>query len=412
MTYYLSAGLKTLSFFLILPIATHLLPKAEVGMFFFWVAIVQLGAGITTLGFSSAVSRKAYNFRTTDYVAGVGVIAALLVGVLVGLLGLATGLLTSVVVFAWLARSLSMIGEARTVARAEIAKLSGMYIAYAFTFPIAALLAINIFGASHQSLLMAYAAAEGIIVVVGLLTLRIRPLRDLQVAFRAFTRAVRRAAAYGVPIMIAGLANLGLNSADRFIVAGFWDFEVVAEFSVMYTIAFASNRFITAPANMKIFPEFVRGPNDARIIENTRTASGYAWLASVAYCAFIAILGPWIVRHLLSAEYNIESIDFALVAAASSFFLLFTINSSHLKIGNRTVRIMAILFIALAISITLSLLMVPSLGYRGAAISTFISYASLAIWALLFLKPVLIRPSFIVGGGVILAATVLGAIAL
>ena len=410
MRYYLSAGLKTLSFFLILPIATNLLPMAEVGRFFFWVAIVQLGAGITTLGFSSSVARNAYNLRVTDYVAGVGVVTATGAGLVVGALGMATGLLTAVVVLAWLARSLSMIGEARTIARAEVTKLSGIYVAYAVTLPLVSLLAIKTWRASHESLLLAFVAAEGLIVVAGLWTLRIKLRENLQVAGRRFTASVRKAASYGMPIMIAGLANLGLNSADRFIVAGFWDFEVVAEFSVMYTIAFASNRFITAPANMKIFPEFVRGQNDNQVFSRIRNASGLAWLATVAYCAFIAMLGPLLVRVLLGADYNIESLDFALVSAASALFLLFTINSSHLKVRNQTARMMVILFIALGISITLSLLMVPGLGYRGAAISTLISYACLAAWAVLFLRPILLRPSYLAAGGVVLTMVVAWAV--
>lgn len=406
MKYYLSAGLKTLSFFLILPIATHLLPKAEVGKFFFWVAIVQLGAGVTTLGFSSAIARRAYNLRTTDYVAGVGVVTALGCGLIVGTIGLAAGYLTAVVILAWLARSLSMIGEARTVARAEISKLSAMYVAYGVLLPLVSLLAIMTWRTTYESLLIAFVVAEGLIVVAGLWTLRIQLRDNLQIARERFVGAIRKSATYGMPIMIAGLANLGLNSADRFIVAGFWDFEVVAEFSVMYTIAFASNRFITAPANMKIFPEFVRGQNDAQVFNRVRSAAGLAWLAAAAYCAFIAIFGPLIVRVLLSADYEIDSLDFALVSGASALFLLFTINSAHLKIRNQTAKMMVILFVALGISITLSLLMVPGLGYRGAAISTLISYACLAAWAALFLRPILLRPSLLAGGGAILVMAI------
>ena len=410
MKYYLSAGLKTLSFFLILPIATQLLPKAEVGKFFFWVAIVQLGAGITTLGFSSAVARKAYNLRAIDYVAGVGVVTSLVTGLIVGALGLAGGLLPAIVLVAWLSRSLSMTGEARTVARAEIGKLSVMYVVYAVLLPIVSLLAITVWRATYESLLLAFIVAEGLIVITGLWTLRLKLRDNLQIARDRFLSAIRKAASYGMPIMIAGLANLGLNSADRFIVAGFWDFEVVAEFSVMYTIAFASNRFITAPVNMKIFPEFVRGQNDNQVFSRIRNASGLAWLATVAYCAFIAMLGPLLVRVLLGADYDIESLDFALVSAASALFLLFTINSSHLKVRNQTARMMVILFIALGISITLSLLMVPGLGYRGAAISTLISYACLAAWAVLFLRPILLRPSYLAAGGVVLAMVVVWAV--
>ena len=403
MKYYLSAGLKTLSFFVLLPIATHLLPKAEVGKFFFWVAIVQLGAGITTLGFSSAVARKAYNLRATDYVAGIGVVTALATGLAAGAIGLASGVLTVVVMLAWLARSLAMIAEARTIARGEISRLSGMYVAYAGLLPLVALLAIWSWGASYESLLLAFIAAEGMIAVFGLWTLRMRSRENLAVARSRFLGAVGKAAAYGLPIMIAGLANLGLNSADRFIVAGYWNFEIVAEFSVMYTIAFASNRFITAPANMKIFPEFVRGHKDATVLSRVRAASGLAWLAAVAYCAFVTVAGPVLVQVLLSDDYEIHSLDFALVSAASALFLLFTINSAHLKIRNQTSRMMIVLFVALGISISLSLLMVPGLGYRGAAISTCISYACLAAWAVLVLRPVLLRPAYLAVGAVVLA---------
>ena len=407
MRYYVSAGFKTLSFFLVLPIATNLLPKAEVGRFFFWVAIVQLGAGITTLGFSSTVSRKAYNQRTTDYIAGIGVIVALGTWLLVGLIGLAAGVLTTAVLLAWIARSASMIGEARTIARAEINKLSSVYLAYAATLPIFCILAITNLGPSHAALLVAYAAAEGLIAITGLRTLRIHSRKDFKTARVRFQKAVRQAAGYGMPIMIAGLANLGLNSADRFIIAGLWDFEVVAEFSVMYTIGFASTRFITAPANMKIFPEFVRAHHHAGALSHIRDMSGVAWFASVAYCVVVALLGPLFVRQLLSADYALQGVDFALVGAASSLFLLFTFNSAHLKLKNRTGLMMVLLFVALAINVSLSLILVPGLGYRGAVISTFISYAGLAVWATLRLQPGLIRKRSLVIGGIVLMLIIL-----
>ena len=410
MKYYLSAGLKSLSFFLVLPIATHLLSKAEVGKFFFWLAVIQLGAGVTTMGFISAVARKAYSLRITDYSAGVGVITALGAGLIVGLAGIAAGWLTVVVVMAWVARSLSMIGEARTIARSEINKLSAMYVGYSAVLVLISYVAAKYWRDSHEALLLAFVAAESLVFVGGLWTLRFKLRDNLRVARERFFSSVKKASAYGMPIMIAGVANMGLNSADRFIVAGFWDFEIVAEFSVMYTIAFASNRFITAPANMKIFPEFVRGHSDSHTLERIRNAAGLAWLVTAAYCAFVALLGPVIVRLVLSADYDIKTLDFDLVSAGSALFLLFTINSAHLKLRNQTAKMMLILFAALAISVSVSLLLVPSLGYRGASISTFISYACLAVWAMISLQPVLLRKAHLVGGGAIIAIVILWAL--
>jgi polysaccharide pyruvyl transferase WcaK-like protein len=308
MKYYASAGLKTLSFFLVLPIAAHLLPKEEVGRFFFWLAVVQLGAGITTLGFSSTVARKAYNIQITDYTAGLGVIIALSLWLVVSVVGLATGLMSIAVAVAWIARSASMLGESRTVAHNRIGQLSAVYATYAVAFPsFCALLAAYV-SATHVSLMLAYAIAEAIVAFVGLGRLRLRRRADIRLSGARLLDASRQSAKYGLPIMIAGIANLGLNSADRFIVTGFSGFDAVAEFSIMYTIAFASNRFITAPANLRLFPLYVRNRFDAKIVKRVQDAASLAWLASVAYCVAIATLGPRLIPQILGEAYRLESV--------------------------------------------------------------------------------------------------------
>lgn len=403
MRYYASAGLKTLSFFLILPIAAHLLPKEEVGRFFFWLAIIQLGAGITTLGFSSTVARKAYNAAITDYTAGLGVLIALTLWLLVSILGLATGLMSVAVAIAWIARSASMLGESRTVAHNRIGRLSAVYVIYAVVFPVSCALLAAYVSATHVSLLLAYALAEGIVAFAGLGRLRLRRRADARTAMTRLRDVSRRSAQYGLPIMIAGIANLGLNSADRFIVTGFHGFDAVADFSIMYTIAFASNRFITAPANLRLFPAYVRGRFDAAAVSRVNDTASLAWLASVAYCVAIVVLGPWLIPRILGEAYALRSADLALVSVASAMFLLFTINTVHLKVRNKTSHIMFLLFIALLINMSMSLLLVPRLGYHGASISTCIAYTALAAWALFRLRPSLVRIKAIVGGVAVLA---------
>lgn len=403
MRYYASAGLKTLSFFLILPIAAHLIPKEEVGRFFFWLAIIQLGAGITTLGFSSTVARKAYNAAITDYTSGLGLLIALLLWLLVASVGIVTGLMSAAVAVAWIARSASMLGEARTVAHNRIGRLSAVYVAYAIIFPLScALLAIYI-SATHVAFLLAYALAEGVVALAGLGGLRLQRRADALTAMNRLVDVSRRSAQYGLPIMIAGIANLGLNSADRFIVTGFQGFDSVAEFSIMYTIAFASNRFITAPANLRLFPAYVRGRFDVAAVNRINDAASLAWLASVAYCVAIAVLGPWVIPQLLGEAYALRGIDLALVSCASAMFLLFTVNTAHLKVRNRTSHIMFMLFAALLVNVSMSLLLVPRFGYHGASMSTCIAYTALAIWALVRLRPSLVRIQAIVGGAVVLA---------
>lgn len=403
MKFYASAGLKTLSFFLILPIAAHLLPKDEVGRFFFWLAIIHLGAGITTLGFSSTVARKAYNAAITDYTSGLGMLIALILWLLVSFLGIVTGLMSVAVAIAWIARSASMLGESRTVAHNRIGRLSAVYVAYAVVFPLSCALLATYVSATHVSLLLAYALAEGVVALAGLGGLRLRRRADALTAMNRLIDVSRRSAQYGLPIMIAGIANLGLNSADRFIVTGFHGFDTVAEFSIMYTIAFASNRFITAPANLRIFPSYVRGRFDATAVSRVSDAASLAWLASVAYCVAIAVLGPWVIPRILGEAYALKSVDLALVSCASAMFLLFTINTAHLKVRNKTSHIMFLLFTALLINMSMSLLLVPRLGYHGASISTCIAYTALAAWAVARLRPSLVRFETIVGGVVVLA---------
>lgn len=406
MRYYASAGLKTLSLFLVLPIAAYWLPKTEVGQFFFWLAVIQLGAGVTTLGFSSTVARKAYSGRAIDYTAGTGVVVAVLAWILVSTVGLALGVIGIAVVLAWISRSISMVSESRIIAHGEVTKLSWVYIAYAVLFPLLCWVFASKSSATHSSLLFAYAISEGLIACSGMAKIRLHRRLKFMAGLRSLLTATRRSANYGLPIMIAGIANLGLNSVDRFVVTGLIGFDAVAEFSMMYTIAFASNRFITAPANMRIFPEYVRGRHGDDVAGRVFVVSNLAWFASIAYCVVLALIGPVVISRVLGEMYAIERMDLVLVAGASSMFLLFTFNSAHLKIGNNTRQIMFLLFAALAINLCMSLLLVPKFGYRGASISTFIAYSSLAAWAVFRLRPSFVSYRSLVAGVAILLALI------
>ena len=379
MMYFFSAALKTASLFAVLPIATHLVAKAEVGQFFFWLAIVQFGAGITTLGFGSSVLRRSYNRIFVNYIAGLGFGATLTTWVVTSAIGLTTGLLTAVVAVTWFARSISMLSEARMLAQGAVRRLSVCYLIYAVTLPSSAVILIVTTAASHESLLLAYALSELTIALAGIYPIRGSSIRLPRARVGGAMAGIRNSMAYGLPIMVAGIANLGLNSLDRMIVTAFRGYEEVAEFSILYTIAFAANRFITAPANQRIFPLFVRGRDDKEQLRKVNTMSGGAWLIGITYCVAVTFLGPLALPKFLGDAYSFASWDLLLISAASSFFLVFTINSAYLKVRNDTKQIMFLLFAALTINVVCSLLLVPVLGYRGASISTCLAYASLFV---------------------------------
>lgn len=409
MWYFLAYAVRNAAFYLSLPVAGRLLAADEVGRFFYLLAIVNLASVAATLGMGSYITRKAYSNQALSYafvsactVASVCHAVVVLGGALFSIEFLTVGAISCI-------RALSLLGETYLLASGNKGILTRLNWYYGAVFLLTGLGAAWLFRGA-EAFLVATAVADLLIIAASWVVLgRQSPFgrRAHRVVARVVTRprAVQWSLRYGLPVLLASLANLGLNSFDRFVVKHYLGFEELATFSLMYTLAFASSRFVGQPLNQVSAQLYMRARASAESQAGIRrqgavatwVIAGYTWLAVLVGNQVLGIVGD---------GYVVDSVNFGLVGLSAVFALLFSLCSLHLKRAGRTVAFAMRIGVAAVTNVVLSVWMVPRFGILGASVSTFVAYA------LLFLSCWRTSSDKLIDEGSVLAVLVVSAVLL
>lgn len=195
----------------------------------------------------------------------------------------------------------------------------------------------------------------------------------------AFDRTlVRRMLAFGLPLVPASLAGWALNLSDRYLVNAFDGREAVGIYAAGYTVGLALNALVIAPFGLAwgaAYWEIARRDDAPRVI--SRVLTGFAALASFIALGLSA-LATDAFRILLTPEFE----PGRFVTPFSAFGLvglgIFTILTTGINLAGRTRRLPLIMGSAALANIGLNLVLIPSVGYLGAAASSLLSYWLLA----------------------------------
>ena len=185
--------------------------------------------------------------------------------------------------------------------------------------------------------------------------------------------------AFGLPLVPAALAGWVLNLSDRYLVNAFDGRGATGVYAAGSTVGLAINALAVAPFTLAwgaAYWEIARG-EDARPVVG-RVLIGFAGLACFGALALSA-LATDAFRILLTPEFEAGRFITPFSAFASVGYGLFTILTTGINLEGRTRRIPLIIGLAALANLVLNLALIPFLGPLGAAISTLLSYALLAI---------------------------------
>ncbi len=189
----------------------------------------------------------------------------------------------------------------------------------------------------------------------------------------------RRMLAFGLPLVPAALAGWALNLSDRYLVNAFDGRDAVGIYSAGYTVGLAINALAIAPFSLAwgaTYWEIAKREDAPAVI--SRVLTGFAALASFAALG-ISALATDAFRILLTPGFE----DGRFVTPFSAFafvgYGLFTILTTGINLAGRTRWLPLIMGAAAAANFVLNLALIPALGYLGAAVSTLLGYALLAV---------------------------------
>lgn len=186
--------------------------------------------------------------------------------------------------------------------------------------------------------------------------------------------------AFGLPLVIGGLASWGLNVMDRLFLRNMSTYTELGVYSVAMSIAAVATLFagifntIWAPMVFKWVSE---GNVDFKKIDDI---SEYV-LAAIYFVVVLSGLFSWIIPYFLPQSY--VEIQFIISACLLGplFYTLSETTAVGIAIARKTKLAMLASILAMLINLVANYILVPLYGARGAAIST-----ALAFWCFYILR--------------------------
>ena len=192
-------------------------------------------------------------------------------------------------------------------------------------------------------------------------------------------RLARHMLAFSLPLVPASVASWTLNLSDRYLIAAFHGPAAVGTYSAGYTVGLAINALAISPFTLAWGAAYweIAKQDDARAVIS-RVLTGFTALASFAALG-LAALSTDVFRILLTPEFEPGRFITPFSAFAYVLYGIFTIVSTGLNLESQTRRLPAVMGATAATNVILNLVLIPRLGYMGAAISTILSYGMLAL---------------------------------
>lgn len=192
--------------------------------------------------------------------------------------------------------------------------------------------------------------------------------------------AVKRMAAFGLPLGIVGMAAAVIGISDRYLLALLIGVDAAGTYAAPYDLAQRSLQIVMLSAFLAISPTIFRSYelNDhSQFNANLLQQARLILVTALPIATIMAATAPLIGRLLFGAEFRDAAatlipwiIAATLVQGITSYYY-----SYCFTLAKRTITNAVIVSAAAALNIVLNLLLIPLYGALGAAFATFASFA-------------------------------------
>jgi O-antigen/teichoic acid export membrane protein len=190
-------------------------------------------------------------------------------------------------------------------------------------------------------------------------------------------RRVRQYLAFGMPLVPANMAEWIVDSSDRYLVALFLGAAAVGYYSPGYNLG-STLSLIASPLLVLLLPLLSERYDDNKLAD-VRTILTYSlkyYSAIVIPCVFsLAVLAKPLLLVLTTQEIAVNGyLVTPIVAAGAALIGASTMFFNTLALKKRTALIGMIWAFSAVLNFGLNLVLIPYLGFIGAAITTFLAF--------------------------------------
>lgn len=184
---------------------------------------------------------------------------------------------------------------------------------------------------------------------------------------------------YSSPLFISGLCMFVLHQADRFFVQHMCGASEVGLYGLAYKLGTIGNAILLEGFGLIWFPFAFSLKSDEEVRSVTRKVLTYFHLAMCALTLSLAVFAREIVHAMAAREFHSAWPALSLVALGYLFWGLYQIVSTVFYRLERTWTVGVIACGAAVLNLVLNAVLVPRLGFMGAAWATLGTFAALAL---------------------------------
>ncbi len=180
---------------------------------------------------------------------------------------------------------------------------------------------------------------------------------------------------YSLPLMIAMVLSLLLNSVDRFILAEFVTKEQVAIYTIGYGIGSVTNAFILSPYTLAMNVIFWKKLDDANFKRFMTKSSTYLFFAMT----FSALLISFFIQYAIKIFVRNPDLWYAsnivpIILFANCFVALFLFPTLDFYYKKKTNTILLIIVMSLLVSLILNFTFIRYYGIYASSFTAVFSY--------------------------------------
>jgi O-antigen/teichoic acid export membrane protein/glycosyltransferase involved in cell wall biosynthesis len=184
---------------------------------------------------------------------------------------------------------------------------------------------------------------------------------------------------YGLFFVPVGLASFVLNFADRYFLRAFSTLEEVGLYALAYKIAMIVTMLVAVPFNQvwhSYLFEIRNQPNAKEVYAKVAT---YFLAALAAVALGLAVLSREIIVIMAAPSYLPAHTVLPILLVAMVFFCSDNVFQVGLWLTGKSGQLSTIKWVGAIANLGLNAALIPTLGMRGAAITTLVSFALSAV---------------------------------
>lgn len=191
----------------------------------------------------------------------------------------------------------------------------------------------------------------------------------------------KRLFAYSAPLILSGLCMFVLHQADRFFVQHLRGEAEVGLYGLAYKLGAVGNTVFLEAFGLIWFPFVFALRSDDEMRELSRKVLTYFNLVMCAATLVLALFAHEIVAVIAAPEFAAAWPALPIIALGYLFWALFQVVSTVFYVKERTGTVSLLVAGAALLNLGLNALLVPRLGFLGAAWATVGTFAVLALAA-------------------------------